>query len=89
MSNTGKGEIEFPCPWELRVIALGEKASGVREGLLKLLAADGQVPALTDGNSSAGGKYSAFRLTITVRDRQHLDSFCRSVAEIDGVKMVL
>ena len=89
MSNAGKGQIEFPCPWELRVIAHGEKAACVRDDLVKLLVADDQVPALADGNSSAGGKYSAFRLTITVRDRQHLDAFCRSVAAIDGVKMVL
>ncbi|MBR7104711.1 MAG: DUF493 domain-containing protein [Lentisphaeria bacterium] len=89
MMENKKGEIQFPCPWELRIIAAGDKTAVVRDELMKLLVADGQVPALSEGNSSAGGKYTALRLTITARSREHLDSFCRSAGAIDGVKMIL
>ena len=89
MSSNQNAEIQFPCPWELRVITFGEKTSCVRDELMKLLVDDGQAPSLSEGNSSAGGKYVALRLTITVESREHLDRFCRQVSDIDGVKMVL
>ena len=88
-NNNNKGEIQFPCAWELRVIAFADRLECVRADLMALLVSDGQVPALSDGNSSGGGKYAALRLTITVRDRAHLDGFCRSAAAIDGVNMIL
>lgn len=84
-----KTEIEFPCPWELRVIVFADRTECVRAELLKLLVEDGQAPGLSDGNNSPGGKYSTLRLTITAASREHLDSFCRSVAAVDGVKMIL
>ena len=86
---TPKNEIEFPCPWDLRVIVHADRTECVRADLMKLLVEDGQVPSLSDGNSSAGGKYSALRLTITARSRAHLDEFCRKAAAFDGVKMIL
>ena len=91
MINTSKPktEIEFPCPWELRVIVFADRTECVRAELMKLLVEDGQAPVLSDGNSSSGGKYSTLRLTITAGSREHLDSFCRSVAAVDGVKMIL
>lgn len=91
MINTSrpKTEIEFPCPWELRVIVFADRTECVRAELMKLLVEDGQVPVLSDGNSSSGGKYSTLRLTITAGSREHLDSFCRSVAAVNGVKMIL
>ena len=84
-----KTEIEFPCPWELRVIVFADKTECVRADLMKLLVEDGQVPALSDGNSSSGGKYATLRLTITARSREHLDGFCRAAGALDGVKMIL
>lgn len=89
INNSNKGEIQFPCPWELRVIAFADRLECVRADLMALLVSDGQRPDLSDGNSSGGGKYAALRLTVVVRDRAHLDSFCRSAAAIDGVKMIL
>ena len=71
------------------MIAYGDKTSCVRDEMIKLLVADGQAPALAEGNSSAGGKYVALRLTMTARSREHLEAFCRQVAAVDGVKMVL
>ncbi len=85
----GKKEIEFPCPWDLRVIVYADRLECVRAALLELLISDGQVPAVADGNSSSGGRYSALRLTITAGSREHLESFCKSTAAIDGVKMIL
>lgn len=89
MTGNPKNEIEFPCPWELRVIVFADRTECVRAGLMDLLVQDGQVPALTDGNSSSGGKYATLRLTITAKSRAHLDDFCRQAAAIEGVKMIL
>lgn len=89
MNSGKKAEIQFPCPWELRVITFGDRTACVRDELIKILVSDGQAPSLSEGNCSAGGKYVALRVTMTARSREHLDAFCRQVAAVDGVKMVL
>ena len=89
MTVPGKGHIEFPCPWEMRVIAFGDRAEAVRRELAALLEADGQPPSVADGASSAGGKYVAFRLTFTARSRDHLENFGHAVASVPGVKMLI
>ena len=89
MNIPEKAEISFPCPWELRVIAFADKLPQVRRTVMELMASDGQAPGVTDGNNSAGGKYAALRVTITARSREHLDHFCRVLAAVDGVKMII
>ena len=89
MTSPGKGRIEFPCPWEMRVIAFGDRADPVRRDLSALLEADGQAPSVADGASSAGGKYVAFRLTFTARSREHLEKMGQAVASVPGVKMLI
>ena len=89
MTAPEKGRIEFPCPWEMRIIAFGDRASSVRRDLAALLEEDGQAPCVADGAASAGGKYVAFRLTFTASDRDHLEHLGRAVASIPGVKMLI
>ena len=89
MTASEKGHIGFPCPWEMRVIAFGDRAASVRQELASLLDGDGQPSCVADGASSAGGKYVAFRLTFTARDRDHLERLGHAVASIPGVKMLI
>jgi len=89
MTPAEKGEIRFPCPWEMRVIATTDQADAVRRALVSLLERDGQAPAVADGAASAGGKYVAFRVTFTAYDRKYLEEFSRAVSSVSGVKMLL
>ena len=89
MTASGKGQIQFPCPWEMRVIAMSDRADAVRIALTALLERDGQAPAVADGAASAQGRYVAFRVTFTAHDRAYLEEFCRAVSSIPGVKMLL
>lgn len=89
MINAEKNDIQFPAPWEFRLIAFADKSAGVRAEVIRLLEVEGQAPSLSDGNTSGGGKYAALRLTATVNDREHLKRFAEKLAAIDGVKMVL
>jgi len=89
MTAPEKGEIRFPCPWEMRVIAMADQGAAVRSALVSLLERDGQAPAVADGAASAGGKYVAFRVTFTAYDRKYLEGFVRAVSSVPGVKMLL
>ena len=89
MTASGQGQIQFPCPWEMRVIAVGDQADAVRRALTALLERDGQAPAVADGAASSQGKYVAFRVTFIAHDRAYLEEFSRSVSSLPGVKMLL
>lgn len=89
MTEPEQRRIQFPCPWEMRVIAMGDQAEAVRRALVSLLERDGQAPAVTDGAASSQGRYVAFRVTFTAHDRGYLEEFSRSVSSVPGVKMLL
>ena len=57
-------ELSYPCPWEYKVIGLGEAA--LREAVNAIF--QGRECEIRLSKTSSGGKYTSLAVTLTVRD---------------------
>jgi hypothetical protein len=61
--NGCKPKIEYPCPWQYRLI--GEDRAAIMEAIEQ--AVDVSLCVISEGNTSSGGRYLSLNLEITVR----------------------
>ncbi len=80
-------ELKFPVLCHLKIFALAEAELEAPVG--RLLADHGCPGQATAGSSSSGGKYRTWNLSVTFRDRAHMDALTQALAALPGVKMVL
>jgi len=91
--NLPKPEIEYPCPWDFKIIGTDEDALrvAVADCLKRALSvAPGQREfELSASRSSVGGKYVSLRLNLMVMDEAERNGVFHSLAEHAEIRMVL
>lgn len=87
MKNNSAPEplIEYPCQWEYRVI--GKDETSLKKALGDCLGE--RLCEVAPGNTSAGGKYLSFQVTVTVSDRETRDRIYQKLSAHVAVTMVL
>ena len=81
----GELEIEYPCRWGYRIIGTSREA--IRAAIDEVVG-DAE-HSLDLSNTSASGKYVAFRLEVLVRDEGHRLGIYEALGDFGCVKIVL
>jgi len=95
MSNEsdGKTEIEYPCPWDFKIIGTSEAAmrAAVQACLDKSLSrASGEREfELGTSRTSNGGKYVSLRLNLMVMDEAERNGIFSSLAGHPEIRIVI
>ncbi|MCC5846556.1 MAG: DUF493 domain-containing protein [Verrucomicrobia bacterium] len=83
----GDTEIEFPVTVHFRIICHAEAdvSLRVKEAAQSLRLEE----HLQDGNTSGGGRYRSYNLSLEVDSLERMQKIDRTFRAVDGVKMVL
>ncbi len=91
--NNGKPEIEYPCPWDYKIIGTCEDAmrSAVQLCLDKSLdrATGDREFELGTSRTSNGGKYVSLRLNLMVMDETERNGIFTSLAGHPEIRIVI
>ncbi len=83
----GDTEIEFPVTVHFRIICeTGEEVSHRVKDAAHSLELSGHLQA---GNTSGGGKYCSYQLSLEVDSLERMQKIDRTFRAVEGVKMVL
>ncbi|MCQ2378284.1 MAG: DUF493 family protein [Victivallaceae bacterium] len=82
-------EVQFPAPWEFRIIVVAAEADAAAPKIAALLSRFGTPSPLRKTEASKTGKYQTLFTSMTMPDRASLDAIAKELAVIPGVKMVL
>lgn len=82
---TEKLELDYPCQWLYKIIALEEKA--LRDAVKEIFGTTQHV--LTHSNTSSNGKYISYNLELTVDSEESRNSFYVALKEHPAIKMVI
>ena len=85
--NSCRPEIEYPCPWQYRLI--GEDEAAMRAALADCLGSDAERCVLSTGNRSTGGRYLSLQVELIVMNEEERLEMYRRLAEHPAIKMVL
>ena len=85
--NSCRPEIDYPCPWQYRLI--GEDEAAMRAALVESLGEDAERCVLSAGNRSAGGRYLSLQVELIVMNEEERLELYRRMAEHPAIKMVL
>ena len=80
-----KLELDYPCPWEYRVIGADETA--LRAAVADVL--EGRPHEIQTGGTSAGGKWLTLIVTLEVADEEERLALYEGLRSHDAVKIVL
>ena len=78
-------QIEYPCPWNYRVI--GDSEAAVR-AVVERAVVNGEW-TLEHSNTSRGGKYVAMKLMVIVSSEQHRIQIGRTLNDDPRIHLVL
>ena len=81
-------ELRFPLEWTYRAVLEADNAMAFRQ-LTAVLAEFGFSERFVEGRASSGGKYRSFQVTVTVKDKQEMDTLGDRLAAVPGVKFLL
>ena len=82
-------EIQFPAPWEFRIITVAEDADDAIPQLEAILSRYGAHAPLQKTTPSRSGKYRTLFTSMTIPDRPTLEAIGKELAAVKGVKMIL
>ena len=80
-----KLELEYPCPWEYRVIGSDETA--LRAAIAEVMGE--RAHEVETGGASAGGKWLTMIVTLEVADEEERLALYERLRSHDAVKIVL
>ncbi|HJL17302.1 MAG TPA: DUF493 domain-containing protein [Sandaracinaceae bacterium LLY-WYZ-13_1] len=81
-----KPRIDYPCPWEFRII--GADATAMRAAVREVLG-EGERYELSPGKTSPKGRWCSLSLEMRVLNEPHRDEVHRLLREHPDVRMVL
>jgi len=91
--NHGKPEIEYPCPWDFKIIGTNEDAlrAAVTRCLEQTLnqAIGAREFELGMSRTSNGGKYVSLRLNLMVMDETERNGIFSSLAKHPEIRIVI
>ena len=87
--NQKKAEIQFPCRWEFRLIAMAESIDKTRAAILTVGEEENAAFEITDGESSGSGKYSALHVACEVDCIERARTLAALLARAEGVRFIL
>ncbi len=82
---TEKLELDYPCQWLYKIIAMDEKS------LLRAIKEifDDTKYVLSHSNTSSSGKYISYNLELTVHSEESRNFFYLALKEHPAIKMVI
>ncbi len=83
----GNGESAYPAEYHMRVIV--EAASDAEGALCAVVSAFRVTAPLRPSNTSSGGRYRAFGVSVAFNDRTEHEAFDAAVKRVSGVRMIL
>ncbi len=84
-----KAEIQFPCRWEFRLIAMTGTAEKTRVAAEAIGQAENAAFEITAGESSGGGKYTALHVACEVDCIERARALAALLAKAEGVRFIL
>lgn len=82
-----KPEIKFPVTAHHRIIVHAAQKDDVATA--ELFASFDLVEPVAHGNTSSGGRYATYALSVRLSDRAEMDRLDATFARVPGLKMVL
>lgn len=82
---TEKLELDYPCQWLYKIIAMEEKA--LLHAVKEIFSDTKHV--LNHSNTSSNGKYISFNLELTVHSEESRNFFFVALKEHPAIKMVI
>lgn len=88
MSSTQK-EIQFPCRWEFRLIAMADSSEKTRSGIAAVGNSLQKELEIVPGEASGGGKYQAIRVACQVGSIEEARELAGAFGKVEGVRFLI
>ncbi|MCL1920979.1 MAG: DUF493 domain-containing protein [Kiritimatiellaeota bacterium] len=80
-------ELEYPAQFHFRVIT--DAVEGMETTLAEAVGTYEVTLPLARARASAGGRYTAYAVSILMRNREEMETFDATIRKIPGVRMLL
>ena len=88
-SSNKKQELQFPCRWEFRLVAVAETLENTRAAVEAVNETEKAGFEITAGESSGSGRYTALRVACEVDSLERARSLASILSKIEGVRFLI
>lgn len=85
---TEEQELKFPVEWHYKIICAGGDG-GAHDLICGVLQANGFDHVPVNGNSSSGGKYVSYRVSVKFDDLESMRKLSRELEDLPCVKYLI